>query len=813
MESVMNLTLPRPRAVRRAIVLYMLAHLLAGAGGTRAFAQPDAASHARPDSLTRDVVATRVNPHTPAIDGRLDDECWAKARAVRGFLQHEPDETQPSRQMTEARVMYDDAALYVAVMAHDTAPDKIVRQLTRRDEDSESDWILLTVDPFHDKRTGYFFAVNASGVKRDAYVFNDGDMDQSWDAVWDAAVNHGSNGWSAEFRIPFSQLRFPPQLSSTWGFGVWRYISRDKETSTNFLWRKSDSGLMSLQGTLSGLEGLHPPRSIEILPYTVLKATRSITSAGRTLYAGTALAGVDVKYGLTPAYTLNATIHPDFGQVEADPAVLNLGPYETFFPEKRPFFLEGAKVFDTSGISLDGGPGFLQFYSRRIGREPILSAGKITGKSSAGTTVGVLSAVTSTTPFFDWVGDRFGETNHGATGDYEVVRVQQDILGNGSAVGLLATRAARPERDPSETVGLDVSFKAHKQMFTFNGQAIGSWATIDGRVRPGHALVIDGWKLGGKHIKANLTLRHFSRDLRLNDLGYLRRSDLQRAAAWLQWRHDKPGKLLRNYRWNVSTDHQWTTSGIRLNRELNSNFQITTPGYWSAGVGGGFGLHSYDDRETRGAWVDLTPDAHWMWGYVSSDSRKKLTVNLSPSTWANAGGSYGITYSVSLDWRPTTNATLSFYPTYDREHSNAQWVENLDDTTSVFSRLDSHTLDLTMRASLTLTPALSVQLYTQPFVAAGHYAGFKTLARPYSYAFDPLLDYAGNPDFNDRSLRGNLVVRWEYRPGSTLYVVWSEAREEDADTGTFVPLADVAHAVTAPGDGAVQVKLTYWLGG
>ncbi len=752
-----------------------------------------------PDSTSRNVVAHRVNPHAPSIDGRLDDPCWQHAQPVSGFVQRDPDEGQPARQQTEARVLYDDAAIYVGVTAFDTEPEKIKRLLTRRDEDSESDWISVYIDPFHDRRTGYSFSLNASGVKQDALISNDAQFDASWDGVWDGIVAHSSQGWSAEFRIPFTQIRFPVADAQTWGFSVSRYLSRANETSANFFWAKSRTGLMSQQGHLTGIAGVHPARLFEVVPYVVAIGSRTQNDAGTDI-SGDGRAGFDLTYGLASAYTLNGTVHPDFGQVEADPAVLNLGPYETFFPEKRPFFLEGSGLFQPATVGTDGGPGFYQFYSRRIGREPITAAGKITGKSTRGTSVAFLSALT--------------RPDGGPNGDYEVVRVQQDVFGNGSSLGFMGTRASRPDRaSASHTMGVDWLLKTPDSRYQFAGRGIGTWAPIDDATRFGSVVSLEAWKLGGAHSRVNLLYRRFSSTARLNDLGYMQRSDKERAFGWMQWRHDKPGKIFRSYRVNVSTNHEWNTAGVRLSSEVDANVNSMLTNNWFVGGGGGFGFASFDDRETRGAWTTLTPDGHWQWFNVNTDGRKAVSLGGNVSQWHNAGGSHGLSVGMWVDWRPRTNVSIGFYPSYSHDDINAQWVENLDDTTSVFGSLDSRVLDLTLRANVTLSPTLSVQLYTQPFVASGRYGSFARLARPMAYAFDPIA-YDGAPNFDDRSLRGTVVMRWEYSPGSLVYVVWSENRyaDEDARDGAFVPLRDVGHALTAPGEGQIQVKLSYLLG-
>ena len=309
------------------------------------------------------------------LDGELTDEVWSRAPKIDGFVQREPKEGAAPTFATEARVAYDAQHLYVAILAHDPEPAKITGFLTRRDTQSPSDWVAVLIDSYHDKRTAYEFSVNPAGVKQDKYYFNDGNEDQGWDAVWDVVVAARADGWSAEFRIPLSQLRFPTSEKPTFGFALSRQIARLNETSTWPLIAKSTNGIVSQFGELHGLELSQSPKRLELVPYTVGDLSTE-PDEGNPLVKSVnpgASVGLDMKYAITPALTLTATVNPDFGQVEADPAVVNLSAFETFFPERRPFFVEGSGVFRFDMDCNDGSCTGL-FYTRRIGRQPQLSA-------------------------------------------------------------------------------------------------------------------------------------------------------------------------------------------------------------------------------------------------------------------------------------------------------------------------------------------------------------------------------------------------------------------------------------------------------
>jgi hypothetical protein len=361
---------------------------------------------------------------TITVDGHLDEPAWEQAPVFGGFLQRDPNQGEPATEPTELRLLYDDGALYVGARLHDREPDRIVRQLSRRDAVAEGDRFSLFLDPHHDGRTGVELQVSAAGVQRDALIYDDNFENDTWDAVWESAVTIDDGGWTVEVRIPFSQLRFPQASGHTWGINARRTVHRKKEESWLELVPKNESGLASRMAQLEGIEGISPGRHLELLPYASARAEHVAPARlgdpfndGSRLFAG---AGLDLKYGVATNMGLVAAFNPDFGQVEVDPAVVNLTAYETFFEEKRPFFTEGGQIFANFGRSGASDyrtffyPEPLLFYSRRIGRAPqgtgtadfvdepaattILGAAKLTGRTAGGWTVGVLEAVTGRDP-------------------------------------------------------------------------------------------------------------------------------------------------------------------------------------------------------------------------------------------------------------------------------------------------------------------------------------------------------------------------------------------------------------------------------
>jgi hypothetical protein len=379
-----------------------------------------------PPTATSATAARAEQP--PVLDGKDDDEIWRLAPAITQFRQHDPVEDGDPRFRTEARVGYDSRYLYVFVRAFDTQPDSIRGYLARRDQHTPSDFIHLMVDAYNDKRTGVRLTVNPLGVKRDFSISNDGNEDASWDGVWDVVTAVDAQGWTAEYRVPFSQLRFPAGEDHTFGFSVWRDVARYNERMSWPVYRRSRTGFVSQWGEVEGFNGITAPRRLEVVPYSVATNAPRPTTTGFDRQQDFAFGG-DLKYGITSNITLDATVNPDFGQVEADPAQLNLSAFEQFFEERRPFFLEGAGIFSFANNL---------FYSRRVGRSPqlsgiyddqdnaqnstILGAAKITGRTAGGMNVGFLNAVT--------------QRERGAGGatiepmtNYMVARLQQDLRG------------------------------------------------------------------------------------------------------------------------------------------------------------------------------------------------------------------------------------------------------------------------------------------------------------------------------------------------------------------------------------------------
>ncbi len=803
-------------------------------------------------------------------DGPIDSTVWQAASPADGFKQREPNEGAEPSQRTEFRVAYDATTFHVRVQAFDTEPDKIVGYLTRRDEDSPSDWIHILVDSYHDRRTAYEFAVNPAGVKRDRYWFNDDNDDEGWDAVWDVTVAREPGGWSAEFHIPLSQLRYKTGEAGTFGLAVTRTIGRLNETSTWPLLARSATGYVSLFGELTGLAMTASPKRLELTPYTVGAVTRH-PSEGNPLVDPTdpgAKAGLDMKYALTSGLTLTTTINPDFGQVEADPAVVNLSAFETFFDERRAFFVEGSSAFRFDSDCL--GPPCRTLYSRRIGRAPqgelpsgdevhtqaplqttILGAAKVTGRMGP-FAIGVMQALTGeeTGAVLD-KGLRFEHPVEPLT-SYTVARVRRDFA-NQSAVGGIVTYTRRRQTEQLRTLladtamvgGLDWDLR-FRRSYSVTGywagsnvqgtsEAISELQQTSRRYfqRPdatsfeldesrtdlnGSSGRVGIGKIGGSRLRFNANVGYMSPGWELNDLGYLQRADQRWTSNWLQLRNETPTRTFRQRYLNFNHWSSWNADGDTVANGSNINGNVEFVNNWRVGGGVGRDWMFFDDRLTRGGPGGLSGEYSFFWSFLETDDRKPVAVELSNGAGWDGNGTWHRDHEIEVTYRPTAALELTPGIEIGRQVRDNQWIEEVQDEGTpryVFGHLDQTTVSFTARVNYTMSPTLSLQLYAEPFVSGGGYSGFQELVdgrnRDYQGRYAPFAYTGDNPDFNVRSFRTTNVLRWEFKPGSTVFVVWQQAREGDGSRGDFQFGRDFGGVFRAPARNVFLVKMSYWM--
>jgi hypothetical protein len=798
---------------------------------------------AQPKSLNAVRTAT-----PPVIDGFGNDAVWQSAPAAKDFVQREPVDNAPETERTEFKVLYDDTYIYVYGMMYDTHPDSIVSRLARRDDLPESDFFGIGFDSYNDKQTAFVFVVLPSGSRWDALNYNDGrDEDVSWDPVWQAETRILENGWSAEFRIPLSQIRFT-EGNDTWGVNVARKISRKQEETNWNLMSKNKDGFVSQFGVLTGMSGVRLPKLLEVLPYAVGSSEHYPRRDDREKVESIRPdAGVDIKYGVTSNFTLDASFNPDFAQVEADPAVLNLTTFETFYPEKRPFFIEGTQILRFVTFGGDFGPGL--FYSRRIGRpisvrppeegsiiidEPrtstILGAAKFSGKTDGGTSIGVLTALTDEEEFT--FRDSLGRTRSlraEPSASYNLFRVKQDFWGN-SNIGAIVTGTSRDGSVPAYTAGTDWDVKLDSNKYRVNGFLAVSHGTkyIDRffRVRSqpylqqGSAGKLNFGKVSGAWTYG-AGFDFTSRKYFINDIGFFRSPNDYGVGVNGGYRNFTPGDLFRTYNFGGNIHWRWNYDRMTLFREFSANGFAQLLNYWSVSGNASVSLGGQDPYEPRGYGVYNIPSSFFVRGEIESDNRKMVIVNAEHNFRAYNGGGMATNTEGSVRIRPTTSMEYEVSLEYGRERKLDRFAGTVVDSAvsfaavnpaAVFGTRDVDGFDLTLRGTVLFTHDLSLQVYNQFFWAKRRFdtASFALLnpsrgLTPYSYTADQ--------DFNTTSLQTNIVLRWEYREGSTFYFVWSHGRSFFQSGGYGTGLGtnlDNTFLRTSP-DNVYVVKLSYWM--
>ncbi|HYE57328.1 MAG TPA: DUF5916 domain-containing protein [Rhodothermales bacterium] len=847
------------------------------------------------------------------VDGRLDEAAWAAATPVTAFTQVDPDEGQPASERTEIRVLYDDEALYVGARLYDRQP--VSRRLGRRDMSlGGSDWLGVVIDSYNDGRTAFSFDINPSGVRRDASKSDSGD-NMAWDAVWDGAATVDAEGWTAEVRIPFSQLRFSNALEHTWGIQLERVIARRNEYAVFSFTPKSERGGIAAYGRLTGLRGVRPGRRLELLPYALAKAEVVDPGANpfRSRREASGAAGLDLRYRVTSDLTLNATVNPDFGQVEVDPAVVNLSAFETFFEEKRPFFIEGSNLFDFGTGSV--GPGSVYsnlFYSRRIGRSPqimpgtarrdaptqttILGAAKLSGKTRGGWSVGVLDAFTQRerARFLDAANAELRQTAEPLT-HYGVGRLSREWRrpAGQSSLGLVATAvnrdldgATRPFlRANAYAGGVDAYHEWANR--AWSASAFFAASRVDGAAealartqrtsahyyqRPDATHLtydsarrsLTGWagqaqvfKQAGLYWSGDVGAYAASPGYEINDAGFQSRADEIGANGRIIYAERRPGRVFRFWQLYQTAIGTANFAGQPTTLMFQSGAFVQRLNFWSVNAGVNTSLPTFDDRLTRGGVMARRPFVGEGILSINSDPRQRIVGNLFMASSRSSAGGWHVNAQASATLRRSPRWNLTVGPSLRVEHVAAQYLNTRLDGTSalpaptpfagpdpaararyLFAPLDQTTLSANVRLNVTFTPDISLELFAQPFIAAGDFGAPGELARARSFDFTTYGEDAGtatydaanaryvldpdgtgpaasftlpNPDFNVRSLRGNAVFRWEYRPGSTLFLVWQQERAGEDVLGRVRLDRDLGELFRTKPDNVFLVKLTWWL--
>ena len=810
--------------------------LLVPLAGGRALAQGSVATQEPlvPEKAGKELHAFRIRGAPPRIDGRLDDEVWQHAPALDDLVQEDPDNLEPPTERTVVQIAYDDRYLYISARCYTADATKIRTGLGRRDNFPQSDVIAFGFDPRHDHLTGYIFRVNASGVEADQTSFDDTSSSSDYDSVWEVVTQITPQGWDAEIRIPFSQMRFtvPPGDKAVWGMQVRREIAERGEVDRWVPTPRGQQGQVSRYGHLIFDDRLTPPHRVELMPYTLGQFEKeSGLSPGGSIGAGT-----DLRIGIGTSATLSATVNPDFGQVEADPAVLNLSIFESFFPEKRPFFLEDSRTFVLQYNQVQ------DFYSRRIGRTPghfelksnetlvrkpdnttIIGAAKLTGKSS-GWTYGGLTALTSREYGIVDVTTQAPDGSDVVTRErhllepmtqYSVGRVQRDILHGSSNVGGIATAVVREGDADAFTGGGDYNIRWNSNRYVWNGHWLGTHAPIDGIVKNGFGGVTN-FSYSNKHLNVNGHYDHIGPTFRNADLGFLSsRVDKNEINGGLNLNQPDPRKIFRAQNYFVTATRRWNSDGLAFDKYFGVGTNLDFKNYWYVYLNYFYNFERLDDLDTRGGPPIVRPKSDNLNFGVGTDSRKRWRIFNDLTLGHDNGGGWNGFLGPSLRLQPSSRLQTSIGATYNWGVDAAQWIKNIDTNgdgvdDNVYGRLRRNVVNITGRATYAFSRDMTLEAFLQPFVAVGKYSNVGKLARPNSFEFSPVsLD--DNPDFNRKSLRSTVVLRWEYVRGSTLFFVWNLATSDESRPGVFSPARDLGGAFRAPGTNVLAVKVNYWL--
>ncbi|MBI2820006.1 MAG: carbohydrate binding family 9 domain-containing protein [Acidobacteria bacterium] len=838
--------------------------------------------------------AVRVVNGSMRLDGRLEEAAWRQAPPVADFVQKEPVEGAAPTEAMDVRFVYDDSAMYVGARMYSSRPEAIQAPMSRRDNVQEAEYVLLSFDTYLDRRTAYTFGVTASGVRLDQYHASDNEdnADQTFDPVWQARTQIDEQGWTAEFWLPFSQLRFNEASEMIWGLNIHRWTPTLNEDDYWVAIPRTDRGWASRFGELRGLEAVEAPHRIEFYPYVA--ASSRITGNrdpanpfddGKNLEGRV---GADLKLALGPNLTLDATVNPDFGQVEADPAEVNLSTTETIFSERRPFFLEGNSLLQ--------GPLNNFYYSRRIGARPaipaqgdfvdypgattILGAAKITGRLASGMSIGALTAVTA---------EEFARTYQRETSAvsrirvaprtiYAVSRVQQEFGTERSTVGMQFTAVDRdlPPGDPLASLLTRRAFTGAANTLlrfgrnTYELAALASYSYIEGepaaleRVqrgsvhyfqRPDRAggILLDPSrrsmagskvqasfdKISGQHWLWGGSIISDSPEFEPNDLGRLNDTSDIATNFDLNYRETSPGRLFRSYSLNTSagTNSDWDRKlGVQYwaNQKINWNWH----NFWTTSLGWTFNGRSIDPLLTRGGPAMGTPRRWGMNGSLANPSSSQTRWSGTAGYDHTEEGDSAKQLTGSFSVRPAPSWQLSFDPTYLHEVSSKQYVTQMPggrpetyDGRYIFGAITRSTISMQVRLNYTFKPDLNLDFYAEPFAASGRYDSFGELraarsrqlriygeegttlthqADGSSIVSDGAASFAlKNYDFNTRSFRSNLVLRWEWRPGSMLYLVWQQNRSGSTPARDTAGLRALFGSLSAQGDNFFAVKTTF----
>jgi hypothetical protein len=855
---------------------------------------------------SKEVVAYKVNEKIN-IDGKLLETIYRTTTPVDDFTQIDPDEGKPSTEKTEVWTFYDDHNFYVAAKLYDSSPDSITKILGRRDNYLASDYFGFAIDTYFDKRNAFFFLVNPSGSIIDGMFYNDSWQDDTWDGVWDYGVTLFDSGWCVEIRVPFSQLRFKDQKEQIWGINFYRKINRKKEDAFFVYIPKKESGFVSHFAILKGLNEIKQKQRIEFLPYSAGKAQYFVHDPLDPFYKKNQFQknfGLDFKIGVGSNLTIDGTINPDFGQVEVDPAVINLSAFETFYAEKRPFFIEGRNYlnFGSGGSNSNFNFNWSEpkiFYSRRIGRSPrisvekegyvnypnetrILGAAKLTGKITNDWSVYFLNAITERTyAEIDSENVRSKQEIEPLT-YYGVFRTQKEFNSGKQSIGIISTAVLRDNHTPlidsklvrsATTIGLDGwTYIDKDENYILTGYLIKSqqFGSKDAIRILQEAPQRYFQRPDAKKFKLDTTLTEFSGyagrltlnkqkgnfflnsafgfispEFDVNELGFQSRSDILNSHLVIGYRWFNPDGITRrksiHFAMFANSDFEGNLTGKGF--MFFGGFQLMN--YYSFNFDFGVAPQVYDKELTRGGPLTVRPTAYWYSASFESDETKNFVVELGIHNEILVDGTKQINSELSFQWKPNSQLNISLTPQYEYTLNKSQWITKIDDIFAsktfgsryIFGEMLQKTVSANIRLNWTFTPKLTLQLFAQPLISAGSYSNIKELKEPRTHLFNTYGIDAGwimkrddnnyeidpdgngnapsfilsNPDFNFKSFRSNLVLRWEFLPGSSFYFVWTHFKNNYENIGDLSIKKDFKDLFNSRPNNILMIKITYWL--
>lgn len=844
------------------------------------------------------------------LDGEFNEASWNLVDWASGFTVNRPNEGEKPSQETQFKIIYDEKYLYVAFHCFESSPDSIENRMGRRD-DFPGDWVEINIDSYHDLRSGFSFSISSSGVRGDEFISDNGNnWDSSWNPIWFAKTKVNHDHWTAEIKIPFSQLRFGYEENKVWGIQVTRRIFRKEERSIwQFIPQKSGVWVSAF-GELHGIKNIQPRKQMEIAPYVVAKVDKYPSEKNNPYATGTdgkITFGLDGKLALTSNIILDFTVNPDFGQVEADPSQVRIDGYQNFFQERRPFFIESRNIFNYQltgsavGLDLDND---ILFYSRRIGSNPhgyvntqpgefasipsatpILAAAKVSGKTSKGFSIGILESLTKNVyAEIDKNGERTKSLIEPLT-NFSVLRIQQDIKGGETVLGGMLTAVNR-DNDLNELLHKNAYSGAFDFFHTWKNRKYyiagnGMFSHVNGTKNKitqtqmsfehlfqrsnanefevdtsltsltGHAATLKFGKGGGKEGKYGQIIRYQtgityrSPEFEINDIGFLYTANEINHYTWVGLQFQRQVGIFRSARVNYNHNFKWDFSGQNLLRWFNTNLHGTFLNNWSIGTGFNYEPLIISNNALRGGSSLRIPDQFGHWFYIESDGRKKLSLFLN-GWWGvseeNTGNYYGTEFTAR--YQPSNALSLSANVNYNYVfREQGQYVTDLPTDGGrkyIVGQLNQNTLSFTFRLNYNVTPDLTIQYYGQPFLTRPLFSKFGYVsdalnqnfnARFYTYtpdqialednryAIDENIDnvtdyYFNKPDFNFIQFRSNLVLRWEYKAGSELYLVWAHNNNPDAfaDLNSHINRSLWSNVLNEGGRNTFLIKATYrWL--